>query len=411
MLKNISLEKAIDILYKEEIERKIIEVPILEAMDHVLAEDIVSEINIPNFDKSPLDGYALRSEDIVDASAENPVSLEVIDSITAGYVSSKALGKNQAIRTMTGAKIPEGADVIIRYEITDFTDREVKIYNYLPANSNIVKTGEDIEKGDLVLEKGKVLGAADIGILASIGIPKISVIKKPRVGVLATGDELVDVNEDIADGRIRNSNSYMIASALKKLGAEPVMLGISKDDIESISGHIEENIDELDMFLTTGGVSVGDADLVKEAYAKLGGDVLFWRVNLKPGTPIAAAKYKGKFLFGLSGNPAAAYMTFQLIVRPMIDRLRGIEEYKVSRVKSILKNDFTKISGQNRYVRGRTYSEDGRLYTELPDKHSSGVLSSLSGTNSLFLVASNTGPYKTGQEVEVELVGDLEVGR
>ncbi len=409
MLERIAIEEAKQILLKQNLNIKLIDIPISEGLGYILAEDIISDINMPPFDRSPLDGYAVRSVDIVNASKENPIRLEVIDSIAAGYVSDKKVGKGQAIRIMTGAKIPQGADVIIMYEITDFTDEEVKIYNSFVANSNIVKAGEDIEFGDIILKKGKTLGVADIGILATLGKKNVKVYKKPRVGILATGDELVNIEEEIKNGKIRNSNSYTIAAAVEKLGGQAIMLGISRDDIDFIKEKLKDSIEDVDMIITTGGVSVGDADLVKEAFQELGGDILFWRVNMKPGTPIAVAKYKDKLLFGLSGNPAAAYMTFELFVRPIIKRLRGNKDYSLKKLSSILKNDFTKVSKQNRYVRGRTYYEDGQVFTELPSKHSSGVLSSLSNTNSLFFVKAGKGPYRSGDKVEIELLDLLEV--
>lgn len=409
MLVNISVEEAKKALVKQKISTKLIDIPILESLGYILGEDVVSDINMPPFDRSPLDGYAVRSMDIIDAKKDNPTTLEVVDSITAGYVSSKKIEKNQAIRIMTGAKIPEGADVIIKYEITEFTDKEVKIYDYFQPNSNIVKAGEDVKLGDVVLKKGKVLGIADIGILATLGKSNVKVYRKPKVGILATGDELIDIEDKLTDGKIRNSNSYTIAAGVNKLGGEAVLLGRCNDNIESITEKLEGALDDVDMIITTGGVSVGDADVVKEAFQELGGQILFWRVNMKPGTPIAVGKYKEKLLFGLSGNPAAAYMTFEVFVRPIIKKLKGDTDYGLKKINSILKNEFTKVSRQNRYVRGTTYYKDGEIFTELPNKHSSGVLSSLSNTNSLFFIESGNGPYRAGDKIQVELLDSLEI--
>lgn len=404
MLTHVSIEKANGILLSQSVKKDIINVPILDSLGCVLGEDIISDINMPPFDRSPLDGYALRSEDIVGANKENPITLEVIDYIPAGHVSSRKIESGQAIRIMTGAKIPNGANVIVRYEDTKFTDKEVKIYNYLKPNSNIVKVGEDIKKEDNVLKKGHVIGPADIGILATLGKSKVKVFSKPKVAILATGDELIDIEEIPSEGKIRNSNSYTIAAQVEKLGGEPVLTGRCIDKIEVIKESVKSSLEWADMIITTGGVSVGDADVVKEAFQEAGAKLLFWKVNMKPGTPIAVARYEDKLLFGLSGNPAAAYITFEKFVRPTILRIMGKTDYNLKKVQSTLESKFTKISKQNRYVRAITYYRDGQFFTKLPDKHSSGILTSLSGTNSLFYVPGGTGPYKEGESIGVELL-------
>lgn len=408
MLENIDIKQAKDILLNEKIILEFKEVNILDSLDYVLAEDIESTINVPPFNRSPLDGYALKSEDIKFATKDNPIVLDVIDNIQAGYISSKIIENGQAIRIMTGAKIPEGADIVIKYEDTDFTDENVKIYEYLKPDSNIVKKGEDIEVGDIVLKKGKLITPADIGIMASLGISKIKVYTKPKIALIATGDELVDINESLQDGKIRNSNSYMLAAQIKKMGAEPIILNICKDNIEEIKSRLLSTIDNVHMVITTGGVSVGDADLVKDAFVDIGGKMLFWKVQMKPGTPIAVAKFKDKFLFGLSGNPAAASITFELFVRPVILKMMGKNKDNLLKVKSTLESSFDKISNQNRYVRAITSYKDGQFFTILPEKHSSGVLSSLSQSNSLFFIKANDGPYKEGDEIEVELLEGIE---
>ena len=409
MLENISIEQANEIILEQGIELQIIEKSILDSFDHVLGEDIKSNMNMPPFDRSPLDGYAYRAEDTINARDENPIRLEVIDFVAAGHLSSLTIGKNQAMRIMTGSKIPKGADVVMRYEDTKFTDEEVVIFSSLTSGSNIVNMGEDMKIGDLVLEKGIVIGPAEIGIMATLGKSLVKVYKKPRIAIIATGDELINIDGELQEGKIRNSNSYTIAAQIKRLGAEPVLLGICKDGIEETKDELKSALRWADMVITTGGVSVGDADLVKEAYEALGADLLFWRVRMKPGTPIVLANYEDKLLFGLSGNPAASYITFEQFVRPTILRLMGRRKTELMEVESILESDFLKTSGQNRYVRAFTYKEDGKYYTSLPDKHSSGVISSMSGTNSIFHIPSRKGPYKKGDNIIVELVEHLEV--
>lgn len=409
MRTNISLEEALDILLKENKQTEPIHVPLLDSLGSVLAEDILSDMNMPPFDKSPLDGYAVRAEDIQGASQEIPVTLQVIDFVPAGHVSSQKLEKGEAMRIMTGAKIPEGADVVIRFEDTDFTEKEVRIYTPLCSNSNISKLGEDMKIGDAVMKKGMLIDAPEIGILATLGKSFVQVYRKPRVAILSTGDELVDIQQVLTDGKIRNSNSYTIAAQIKKIGAKPLMLGICDDGIESIKEKLKAALSWADIIITTGGVSVGDCDLVKEAFQQVGAEMLFWRVRMKPGTPIAVAKYENKLLFGLSGNPAAAYITFEQFVRPIVLKKMGREKYKLMKVESVLESGFSKISNQNRFVRANTYYRDGKYYTQFPSKHSSGVLSSLSGTNSLFYIPAETGPYKEGQKITVQLLDYPEV--
>ena len=405
MLINISIEKAEKILADQNIEPKTVDVPILDSLDHILAEDIKSDINMPPFDRSSLDGYALRTKDTADASAENPVTLETIDNIRAGYVSKKTVGKGQAVRIMTGAKIPKGADAIIKYEDTVFTDKSVKIFGYVKPNSGIAGAGEDIAMGDTLLGRGKTINPADIGILAILGKEKVKVYRRPKVAVISTGDELININEALKEGKIRNSNAYTIGAQVKKIGSEIKIFGICGDNVLSIKKELDSALQWGDIVITTGGVSLGDADVVKEAFEEVGGKVLFWKVNMKPGSPIAVARYKDKLLFGLSGNPAAAYVTFEKFVRPTILRLSGETEYELTKIKSTLRDEFIKVSGRDRVVRAKTYYKNGGFFTELPNKHSSGILSGLSETNSLFCVPAGTGPYKKGDRIEVELLG------
>lgn len=409
MLTNVSIENAHKIILKENINTQVIEINLLDSLDHSLAETIVSDINMPPFDRSPLDGYAFRSIDTLNASKESPVVLKVIDNIQAGFVSDKTIEKGQAIRIMTGAKIPKGADLIMRYEDTEFTDSQVTVFKSLKADSNIVKTGEDMEIGDKVLEKGIIIGPAEIGVLASLGKSQVRVYSKPRIAILATGDELVSIDSPLEEGKIRNSNSYFLAAQINKIGAKATILPVCKDNIEETKKTLESSLKWADMIITTGGASVGDADIIKEAFTEAGASILFWKVAMKPGSPIICAKYEDKFLFGLSGNPAAAYITFEKFVRPTVLRLMGRDNTSLMKVNSILESKFTKVSSQNRYVRAFTYKKDGKYYTRLPDKHSSGVLSNLAGKNSIFFVPSNTGPYNIGDSIEVELLNYLEV--
>ncbi len=409
MRSNISLEEARDILMEKKVQTEAIHVSLMDSLGSILAEDIHSDMNMPPFDKSPLDGYALRGEDTQGASKDRPLTMEVIEFRPAGYVTDKIVEKNQAIRIMTGSKIPEGADTVVKFEDTEFTEHSVTFYQSYPPESNISRKGEDIEIGDRILTKGQEIDAPEIGILATLGKSYVKVYRKPRIAILSTGDELTDIHEPLEDGKIRNSNSYTLAAQIKKIGGKPLMLGVCDDTIETISEKILSAIHWADMIITTGGVSVGDCDLVKEAFQHAGANMLFWRVRMKPGTPIAVAEYGNKLLFGLSGNPAAAYITFEQFVRPVILKQQGKEKTRLMEVEAILENDFRKTSSQNRFVRGKTYYREGKYYIRFPGKHSSGVLSSLSGTNSLFYVPGGEGPFVKGDRVTVQLLDHPEV--
>lgn len=409
MRSDISIEEALEIVLSQGMKTEAIQVPLLDALSSVLADDIYADCDMPPFDKSPLDGYAVMASDIKNASKEKPVKLDVIDFIPAGYVSNKEIKSGQAMKIMTGAQIPNGADVVIRFEDTVFTDTGVTIFQLLKSGSNISRKGEDMTSGDLVLNQGSIINAPEVGILATLGRSYVNVYRQPRIAIISTGDELLDPHQPLMPGKIRNSNAYTLAALIKKIGAKPLIMGICNDDIDSIVNKITPTLEWADIIITTGGVSVGDCDLVKEAFVSLGAEVLFWRVKMKPGTPIAVAKYNKKLLFGLSGNPAAAYITFEQFVRPVILRTMGRNKFNLMKVSSILVSDFKKVSNQNRFVRAHTYYENNCYYTVLPDKHSSGVLSSLSGTNSLFFVESGMGPYVKGQEIVVQLLDHPEV--
>lgn len=409
MRTNVTLNEALAILMEQCPLTSSIHVPLLDSLGGVLAEEVISETNIPPFHRSPLDGFALRAEDTREASAENPVKFQVVDYLPAGKTTKTEVKINQAVRIMTGAKIPAGADAVIQQEAVESDGKTMVLKRALNPMENISLTGEDIEKGEVVISRGTVLEPAEIGILAALGRSFASVYMKPRVAILSTGDELIDIQQPVTDGKIRNSNSYAIAAQVKKHGGKPLLLGICGDDLESIKEKVLGALNIADLVITTGGVSVGDKDLVKEAFVAAGAEMLFWKVRMKPGTPIAVAQHGEKLLIGLSGNPAAAYITFEQFVRPLMLKMRGRDKYQLMKVESILENDFLKVSKQNRFVRATTVYRDGSYYTRFPGKHSSGVLSSLAGNNSLFFAPGDTGPYTKGQRVTIQLLDQPEV--
>ncbi|SHK38342.1 molybdopterin molybdochelatase [Anaerobranca californiensis DSM 14826] len=401
---NIQIKSALEMLITEVKPKSPVSLNLVDALGYVLAEDIFSPLNIPPFDRSPLDGFALRACDTLNATKEQPTTFKVIDFAPAGKPSTKILGPYQAIRIMTGAKIPDGADLIVPFEETEFTEEWVKVFKTYKSNSNITFKGEDIKKGQRVLVKGDLINPPEIGILASIGKNEVLVYDRPKVAILSTGDELVDVNQPLEEGKIPNSNSYTIAALVKRAGGIPYILPHCPDHLEKITKEISSTLKWADILVTTGGVSVGDKDYVMEAFQRICDKFLFWKVKMKPGTPITAAKYKDKLMIGLSGNPAAAFITFEIFVKPIIKKFRGLEKIYPLELESTLLSNFTKVRNQNRFVRAITYYDSGNFYTKLPDSHSSGVISSLTKVNSLFFIPAGAGPFTEGQKIKVQLL-------
>jgi molybdopterin molybdotransferase len=342
MLEMIGLEKANEILDSNTTRIGSEKVNLQGALERVLSEDIFATINQPPFSRSPLDGYALKSEDTKGADKDKPIALKIVEEIYAGVSPGKKVDKGTAIRIMTGAPIPEGADCVIRQEDTIRTGDKVGIFKQLSQWQNYCFEGEDIKTGELILEKGRLLKSGEIGVLASLGINEIPVYIRPRIGVLSTGDELVDVGDSLSEGQIYNSNLYSISNRIKELGAEPVILGIVEDNENGLADSIREGIKDVDMLITTGGVSVGEKDLLQDVVKNLGAEMLFWRIDLKPGSPALCSTLNGKLIISLSGNPSGATITFELLVRPLLAKLSNREDIKLRWVKAVFVDDFGK---------------------------------------------------------------------
>ena len=398
----IELKEARKLAEEINVQEKFENVYFNDALGKVVAEDIISKVNIPNFAKSPLDGYAFKEEDVVNASKENPVILEVIDLIMAGDVSEKTVSKGQAVRLMTGAKVPNGANCILRYEDTEFSDKEVKIFSPIGKNKNIIGLGEDVKKGDVIIKKGTFLTPAEIGVLASLGIPFIKVYKSPIVSVFATGSELLDVTDEMEDGKIRNSNSYTIEQLAKAYNAEVIQYGKVNDDLDTLVDMYKKAIRNSDIIISTGGISVGDSDFVLTALDKIGVKTIFTRVMAKPGGHVFFGEYEGKYIFALSGNPAASFMNFYLYVRPLILKLQN-RNVNMRKVQSELINGFNNKAKVNRILRSNTFYKDGKFFTEIEQRQESGVLSTMVSKNSIVIIPSQT-EYSKGDVIETEFL-------
>jgi len=367
-----------------------------EATDRVLAEDIAAERLIPPRDNSAMDGYALRAEDATDA----PARLAIVEEIAAGHDPQRKLGPGEAARILTGAAVPEGADAVVMQEQTRRDGSEVILEESVSEGQHIRRAGSDVRPGTQVLAKGRGLRAADIGMLAALGRTQISVVTRARVAILATGDELVEPDRLRDDGRIVASNSYALQAALLEAGAEPVLLGISRDEPELIAEAFRRAL-RCDAVISTGGVSVGDRDWIKQVLAELGGDMRLWRVRMKPGAPLAYVVLDGRPVFGLPGNPVSSLVTFEQFVRPALLTMMGHTDVFRPVERAQLSEDYRKPAGRAHFVRVRVDSREGRLHATPTGDQSSGVLLSMVQANGLAFVPEDETWLRAGGEVPV----------
>ena len=374
-------------------------VPLLDTLGSVLAEDIVASHDVPPFDNSGMDGYAVRAADITGASRATPSRLVISETIAAGYVATSAVAPGQAARIMTGAPVPEGADTVVQSEITSEDEDHVYIYEQVKAGKNIRRAGEDVATGDRVLTAGTLLGPAEIGLLASLGHPTVSVHRRPRVAIISTGSELVEVDQPLGPGQIRNSNSYSLRALCQQMGVEATSFGIVPDDYEATRAAIEMGL-EYDVVLTSGGVSVGKFDFVKDVQAELGVERRLWGIAMKPGKPLAFG-VRGKTLaFGLPGNPVSAMVSFELFVKPALLRLMGHGKTTRSLYQAVIEEDIANSDGRTYVVRVRAWREGVVWHLSSTGAQGSGILRSMVGANGLAFIPGGDRGVKAGETVE-----------
>jgi molybdopterin molybdotransferase len=401
MKTKVTLEEAQEMLTSRVFPSPAETVPLLVAHQRILAQDIYAPIDQPPFDRSPLDGYALRSSDTLGAEAANPVRLEVIEEVCAGSCPQRELTAGTACRIMTGAPIPKGADCIIRQEDTSESGNLVTISQQLSPGENYCFKGEDIKKGSLLLKDGFLLNYVGIGILASMGFREVPVYRVPKVAVLSTGDELTDIGSELSPGKIYNSNLYTIGLRLKELGMEPLLLGSAPDELDQLCEAITSATRDCDILITLGGVSVGKKDLLKDAMKAVGAEILFWRMNMKPGTPALCSILEGKPVISLSGNPAAAAITFELLARPVLSLVSHHKDVDLHKTEAIMETPYPKESSKRRMLRGKLIQREGQEFVEPGSKHSPGVLSSFSDCNCLIDIPAGTPGLEKGQKVTI----------
>ncbi|MUV36303.1 Molybdopterin molybdotransferase [Lentibacillus sp. JNUCC-1] len=377
-----------------------------------LAEGIVATYPIPAFDKSPYDGFAFKAADTSGASPDSPVTFQVVDHIGAGHLPEATLQSGQATRIMTGAQIPDGADCVAMFERCDTFEKNNHTYMSVTSETkpgdNIIKTSSEISEGEQLLSEGTIINPGVKALLATFGYKQVKVAKQPLVGVIATGTELLEVDEPLEPGKIRNSNAYMIAAQVKRAGAVFKYYGQLPDELEPSMKIIDKALEEVDILVTTGGVSVGDFDLMPAIYEQLGADVLFNKVAMRPGSVTTVAVKGNQILYGLSGNPSACYVGFELFARPLIRHRLYSKSPFHNRGKAVLKDDFPKSNPFTRFVRTYVEIEKSTLTVRLAGIDKSNVVSSLPFTTSLMVLPGGTEAYKAGDEAEVLLLEDTD---
>jgi molybdopterin molybdotransferase len=380
-----------------------VRLPLAECFGRILAEDIVSTMDFPPFNRSPLDGYAVQIADIIQASAEHPIRLTQIEAIPAGSVPSKIVNSGQASRIMTGAKIPEGADAVVRLEDSRLVNGEIEILTADKAATNICSQGEEISIHEKVLTKGTLLEEGALGLLSMLGHAAPLVFNKPKVGILATGSELLSPSDPIEPGKIRDSNSYMLLAKVLKAGGEPVLLGRVSDNLASIITKLSEQPD-LPVYITTGGASVGDYDFMEKLFHELKIPILFKGVAIKPGMPVLAGVWKGSLLIALSGNPAASSVSFEVLVSPLLRKITGFNNWNHKKIIVKLCGVFKKTSPTRRFIWARWFSKQGILFAEPLSYQGNGMLKSALKANALLEIPAHNLPIEDGTELEAILL-------
>lgn len=376
-----------------------------ESGNRVLAEDIIAPHPYPHFRRSGMDGFAIISNDTKNCSSTKPIYLEVVDEIPCGSLPSVKLVSGTAARIMTGAKVPDEADAVVMFEMTESSENRgrnyIQLKREIQQGQNITKIGLELAEGDLILEKGRKLGAGEISVLATFGIHKVPVIKKPRVAIISTGSELLQIDEPLQDGRIRNSNTFMLATQVKETGAEPHILKTISDDLTKAKQRVEEALALYDVVITTGGVSVGDFDIMADLVTGDDVEMLFNKITMRPGSVTTAAVKNGKLLFALSGNPGACFIGFELFARPAIGRMLGVSNPFLPEFKAELGRTYSKINNYTRFVRGRLEIVDGRVFVYPAQLDESSVMITIKDSDVLIVIPPSNEGVEAGEMVNV----------
>jgi molybdopterin molybdotransferase len=382
-----------------------------EAAGRMLAESIYSDMDLPTFNNSSVDGFAVFAADVSPASQDQPRSLKVIADIPAGSAANIILSPGQSARIMTGAPVPTGADAVVMVEDTNFSQRatgeaaprEVTIYKSVRTGENVRKQGADIKRGQEILPTGRILQPQDIGMLAMLGVSKVPVRKKPKVALISSGDELLPVDAPLEPGKIHDSNTYMLEAMAQKLGCEVLRLGVAADRYEVVNALLDKAADsEPDVIISSAGVSVGAFDYVKDVVESAGA-LNFWKVDMRPGKPLAFGEYRGIPFFGLPGNPVSSFVGFLVFVQPALERMSGIEAAAKARVRVVLAEE-VESDGRESYLRAMVSRQNEEYVAKLTGHQGSGNLFSLVQANALLIIPSGVKSCPPGSEVEAWLL-------
>lgn len=377
---------------------------LLDALGRILGEDIIATRANPPWDNSAMDGFAVRWEDIKKEHAiTKPAELTIIEDVPAGKMPIHTVGPGQAIKIMTGAPVPQGADTVVRVEFTEPGEKTVRIFEPEPQGANIRPMGDDVKQGDCIIARGTQLRPAEIGMLAMLGKSFVLVYQRPRVAILSTGDELADLDEQFDDNKIVNSNSYGIAAGVQEAGGIPLLLGIAKDEPQSLKDKIAQGLG-CDILVLSGGVSMGDYDFTKIVFAELGADMHFWKLAIRPGQPFAFGKIQGVLAFGLPGNPVSSMVTFEQVVRFALLKLAGHRQFERPVVEAAFQETFSKHTDRRHFLRGILEKVNGQLTVRTTGKQGSGILTSMVKANGLIDIPEETEQLKPGDMVKVQVL-------
>ncbi len=380
-----------------------VEVELTDALGLALAEPAVSRFDIPPFDNSAMDGYAVRGEDIAGATADTPVELEVLEDLPAGYTSQAEVIAGTAVRIMTGAPMPEGADTVVPVELAGRLAQGVYIHQGLKTGANVRRAGEDVKAGETVLPEGTSIGPAELGMLASLGYERPRCYRRPVVGVVSTGDELVPPAEELAPGKIHDSNSYAVFGLVAKAGAIPLRIGIVQDRPEELRAVFTQFADKVDAFITSGGVSVGDYDVVKEVLAGMG-QMNFWKVAMRPGMPQAFGSVLDKPLFGFPGNPVSVMVSFELFAYPALRKMGGHADLFHPEAEAVIDTPMGRKIGRMEFIRAVAEWRDGEYHARVTGPQGSGILRSMVLANALAMLPADAGRLEPGARVRIMLL-------
>lgn len=407
--KVISVDEARAALYEyvKPTETETVSLP--TSFGRMLAKDIYADHAVPHFRRSGVDGYAVRSQDIAAATPDNPIVLDVIERIPSGTIPKCTVRAGKAARIMTGAPIPDGADTVVMLEMTDSLQDEllsllgakVKIKKNVQAASNITPIAGEVTLGELVIPEGTRIGPGEAAILATFGFSMVEVYRRPRVAIFSTGSELLQVEQELQPGKIRNSNSYMLAAQVEANGGAALIMPALSDDPGQVEAALEAILPDVDLILTSGGVSVGDYDVLVDVFGRFDGKLLFNKVAMRPGTPTSAALWKGKLLMALSGNPGASFVGFELFAKPIIRSMLGSQRPESEGLTAFLDVPYDKPSAYPRYIRGTTRVEAGCLWVRPAGIDKSSIMVSIKDADCLIWLPAGGQGYQRGDSVKV----------